>query len=205
MFEWVRDASVSLQNLLSARLGAEPVLAAQFEPGGTSVVSLHTPEEMAEIPEQGLSVWLYRVLRDEFQLNRAPARTAPDRLRRAPLPVRLHYLLTPIASGGNGVGAPELEQYIVGKVLEVFHDQPTLRGADLAGDLAGSAVELTMRLEALSLEEITRVWDALERSYQLCLSYEASLVPIFARQEMATGAPVLVVEPELGLATEPRP
>lgn len=205
MFQWVRDASVSLQHLLTARLGAEPVLAAQFGPGGTSVVSLHTPEEMANIPEQGLSVWLYRVLRDEFQLNRPPVRTGPDRLRRAPLPMRLHYLLTPIASGGNGVGAPELEQYIVGKVLEVFHDQPMLRGADLAGDLAPSGVELTIRLETISLEEVTRVWDALERSYQLCLSYEASLVPIFARQETSTGAPVLVVEPELGLATELRP
>jgi hypothetical protein len=205
MFQWIHDASQSLQALLGARLSAEPVLAAQFGPGGTSIVSLHTPEEMAEIPEQGLSIWLYRVVRDEFQLNRPPARIGHDRLRRAPLPVRLHYLLTPIASGGNGVGAPELEQYIVGKVLEVFHDQPTLRGADLVGDLAGSDVELTTRLETLSLEEITRVWDALERSYQLCLSYEVSLVPIYATRETATGAPVLIVEPELGLAAELTP
>jgi hypothetical protein len=205
MFQWIRDASVSLRTLLAARLGAEPELAAQFGPGGSSVVSLHTPEEMADIPEQGLSVWLYRVVRDEFQLNRPPTRVGSDRLRRAPLPVRLHYLLTPVASGGNGVGAPELEQYVIGKVLEVFHDQPTLRGADLAGDLAGSEVELTMRLETVSLDEITRIWDALDRSYQLSLAYEASLVPIFARQETATGTPVLSVEPELGLATEPRP
>jgi hypothetical protein len=204
MFHWIHGASMSLRQQLTAHLAAEPLLAASFGPGGTAVVSLHTPEEMSEIPEQGLSLWLYRVIRDEFQLNRPPTRIAPDRLHRTPLPVRLHYLLTPIVTGGNGVGAPELEQLIVGKVLEVFHDQPTLGGAELAAGLAGSDVELTVRLETLSLEEITRVWDALERSYQLCLSYEVSLVPIFATRETSTGAPVLVVEPELGLAAELR-
>jgi hypothetical protein len=204
MFFAIHGASMSLRQILTAHLAADPLLAATFGPGGTGVVSLNTPEEMAEIPEQGLSVWLYRVVRDEFQLNRPPARIAPDRLRRASLPVRLHYLMTPIVTGGNGVGAPELEQLIVGKVLELFHDQPSLHGADLAAGLAGSDLELTVRLETLSLEEITRVWDALGRSYQLCLSYEASLVPIFATRETATGAPVTIVEPELGLAGEPR-
>jgi len=203
MFHWIHGASLSLQQHLAANLAAEPLLAASFGPGGTALVSLHTPEEMGEIPEQGLSIWLYRVVRDEFQLNRPPVRVAPDRLRRAPLPVRLHYLMTPIVTGGNGVGAPELEQLIVGKVLELFHDRPTLRGADLVAGLTGSDIELTARLETLSLEEITRVWDALERSYQLCLSYEVSLVPIFATRETATGAPVTVVEPELGLAGVP--
>ncbi len=201
MFHWIHGASVSLQGHLRARLEAEPSLEAFANQVAT--VSLHTPEEMGELAEQGLSLWLYRVVRDEFQLNRPPTRVAPDRLRRAPLPVRLHYLLTPIMTVGNGVGAPELEQLIVGKILEIFHDQPTLRGADLSGGLAGADVELTVRLETLSLEEITRVWDALERSYQLCLSYEVSLVPIFATRETATGAPVVVVEPELGLAGVP--
>jgi hypothetical protein len=204
MFHWIHGAGMSLRQRLTAHLGAEPLLAASFGPGGTAVVSLHTPEEMGEIPEQGLSLWLYRVIRDEFQLNRPPTRIAPDRLRRAPLPVRLHYLLTPIVTGGNGVGAPELEQLIVGKVLEVFHDQPTLGGAELAAGLAGSEIELTVRLETLSLEEITRVWDALERSYQLCLSYEVSLVPIHATRETASGPPVRIAEPELGLASERR-
>jgi hypothetical protein len=200
MFHWIHGASMSLRNHLTASLSAEPLL--QAFGNQTAVVSLHTPQEMGEIPEQGLSVWLYRVIRDEYQLNRPPSRIAPDRLRRAPLPVRLHYLFTPIVTGGNGVGAPELEQLIIGKVLELFHDKPTLGGADLAASLAGSDVELIVRLETLSLEEVTRVWDALERSYQLCLSYEVSLVPIHATRETATGPAVRIVEPELGLASE---
>ncbi|MDO9712909.1 DUF4255 domain-containing protein [Paracraurococcus lichenis] len=205
MFTWIHGASVSLQQFLAGRLAdGPPTLADRFGAGGTARVSLHTPQEMAEIPEEGLSLWLYRIVRDEFQLNRPPTRIAPDRLRRAPLPVRLHYLLTPIVTTGNGVGAPEVEQLVIGKVLETFHDQPMLSGAALAGDLAGSGIELTVRLETLTLDEITRVWDAVESSYQLSLSYEVSLVPIFATGEVATGAPVTVIEPQIGLASELR-
>ena len=55
MFHWIHGASISLQQRLGAQLAAEPLLAASFGPGGTALVSLHTPEEMADIPEQGLS------------------------------------------------------------------------------------------------------------------------------------------------------
>src|SRR5689334_12533358 len=133
MFTWIHGTSVSLQRRLGDLLAAAPPpLGTRFGSGGTACVSLHTPQEMAEIPEEGLSLWLYRIVRDEFQLNRPPVRVAPDRLRRAPLPVRLHYLVTPIVTGGNGaVGAPEIEQLIIGKVLEGFHDRPALSGSEL--------------------------------------------------------------------------
>ena len=39
-------------------------------------------------------------------------------------------------------------------------------------------MELKVRLEPLTLEEITRVWEALEGSYQLSVSYEVSVVNI---------------------------
>jgi hypothetical protein len=206
MFTWIHGTSVSLQRRLADLLAAAPApLGTRFGSGGTARVSLHTPQEMAEIPEEGLSLWLYRIVRDEFRLNQPPVRVAPDRMRRAALPVRLHYLVTPIVTSGNGaVGAPEIEQLVIGKVLEGFHDRPGLAGAELLGELAGSGLELTVRLETLALDEITRVWDALDRPYQLCLSYEVSLLPIFATREMATGAPVTIVEPEYGLAAEPR-
>ena len=75
MFTWIHGASVSLQQFLAGRLAdGPPTLADRFGAGGTARVSLYTPQEMAEIPEEGLSLWLYRIVRDEFQLNRPPTR-----------------------------------------------------------------------------------------------------------------------------------
>jgi len=57
-----------------------------------------------------------------------------------------------------------------------------------------------VRLETMSVDEITRIWDALEGSYQLSVSYEVSLVNIDAALEPESIMPVLVAQPEFGLA-----
>jgi hypothetical protein len=90
-----------------------------------------------------------------------------------PLPVRIHYLLTPIATAN-----PDTEQRILGRALQLFHTYPIVSGAFLQAELAGTATELHVHLEALGLEDITRVWDALDGSYQLSVSYEVTLARI---------------------------
>ena len=56
-----------------------------------------------------------------------------------------------------------------------------------------------MRLESQDLEGITRVWDALNRSYQLCVSYEVTLVFVNSAREAAEIAPVDQWQPEYGV------
>ena len=48
----------------------------------------------------------------------------------------------------------------------------------LRSDLAGSDAQVHVHLEALGLDDITRVWEALEGSYQLSVSYEVTLARI---------------------------
>ncbi len=201
----IRDASVSLRTLLENRLRLDPDVRGMLPPGALLNISLNTPEEMAQTNEQGISLWLYRIVRDEFRLNARPTRVPPDRLRIQPLPLRLHYLVTPVFQRAQGVAAPELEQTLLGKVAQVFHEEATLVTSDLVGTLADGGVELTVRLESLNLDDVTRVWDALERSYQLCLSYEVGIVPVASRREVAAGPPVLVLAHEVGVATELQP
>jgi len=51
----------------------------------------------------------------------------------------------------------------------------------------------------LTLEEITRVWDALDLSYQLCISYEVSVIPIASGQAARYERPVDSVIAEQGV------
>ena len=164
------------------------------------VVSLANPQEMVTEQVEGLSLWLYRVARDEDRLNAPPQReTARDR-RLTPLPLRLHYLVTPVVRP-SVANAAELEQTVLGKAMQSLHDHPGFRGPDLQGDFSGTTVEFQMRLEPMSLEEITRVWNALDESYQLSVSYEASVIVVRSERVEAV-VPVEVAIPQTAVIVE---
>jgi hypothetical protein len=200
MYTALRATSQTLLKFLEARFLADSLLNGFFS-GGPMAVSLATPEEMAQKPAEGLSIWLYRVIRDEQRLNDPPIRVSPTELQPAPLPLRLHYLITPVTS--QRFGDPETEQIILGKVLQLFHSHPVLRGADLQAEFSGTEVELKIRLEPMTLDEITRVWEALEGSYQLSVSYEVSIVNIDPELEPELVTPVQIAMPEYGVVVSP--
>jgi Pvc16 N-terminal domain len=201
MFTHIRAASLTLQNVLQKSFIADPTLAQMFDPSmsGKSIVSLATPDGMEAAGDTGLSMWLYRLVRDEQTLNRPPRRISPTLTRRQPLPVRAHYLMTPIITGASKIPAPEAEQLIVGRVLQAFHDEPLVSGPDLEGSYQGTAVELAVRLETLGLDETSRIWEGLERSYQLSVSYEVAIVVIESGLQPVSAPPVMVVMPEVAI------
>jgi hypothetical protein len=188
----LRAASQTLKQLLLQRFQADPDL-------NTVGVSLRTPREMGAT--RGVSLWLYRVVRNEFCLNTPPRRIGPAREQRSPLPVGLHYLVTPL------LDESESEQQVLGKILQVFHDHPVVRGVDLQGSLEGTAVELRVTLETLTLEELTRIWDALksEAGYELSVSYEVQVVEIDSALELEPSVPVLELVPQYHIIVGSQP
>jgi hypothetical protein len=201
MFTHIRAASLTLQNVLQQSLRADPSLAQMFDPslGGTAIVSLATPDGMEAAGDIGLSMWLYRLVRDEQTLNQPPRRLSLNLTCRQPLPLRAHYLMTPIITGSAKIPAPEAEQLIIGRVLQTFHDEPLISGPDLAGSYQGTTVELAARLETLGLDETSRIWEGLERSYQLSISYEVAIVVIGSALEPRDAPPVKVAMAEVAL------
>jgi hypothetical protein len=199
----LRATSLTVQGFLQAGIIADPSLGPFFDPvlGGTMQVSLNTPQEMAANGVEGVSVWLYRVERDEQRLNAPPVRVSPTQLAPTPLPLRLHYLVTPVVAVDPAfpLTSPSREQELLGKVLQLCYEHPVLRGSDLLDALAGSAGELTMRLESMALEDVARVWNALQRPYQLSVSYEVSVAAIAPQAQPSLVSPVHVPAPEYGV------
>ena len=202
MFQALNATSTTLLDYLQTSIDSDPFFGTAGHPwrDRNMHVRLQTPTEMSENGgEEGISLWLYRIVRDEECLNDPARRISATELRPPPLPLRLHYLITPMTNRANA-GDPDTEQYALGKVMQVLHSKPLFRGADLRGQFAGTAVEFFVRLETLSLEEITRVWEGLNGAYQLSVSYEVSVIDIEAALEPVTLTPVLVSLPELGTA-----
>jgi hypothetical protein len=169
-FTAIRAISQSLRELVESNI---PL------PGVT--VALSTPSEFTG---QGISIWLYRVTRNENLLNQPERRVTAGQRARRPLPVTLHYLFTPLMND------PLDEQLLLGRILQLFNDIPVLRGSDLRDSLAGEDEDFRIHLEMLTLEELTRVWGALQESYQTSLSYLVEVVEIDAGQEPESVTPV---------------
>jgi hypothetical protein len=183
-FTAIWAVSRTLQVLLDAGIKADPQFANSSVP-----VSLLSPKAIRDpgspVSGSSVSVWLYRVKRDEYTLNNRPERTVPNRIPRPPIPVTLYYLITPMNED------PESQQVVLGKVVQVFNDHAILRGSDLQEGLRGGTEELRLSMETLTLEELTRVWHALEEPYQLSVSYLVQVVAIDSADEPVVAAPVL--------------
>src|SRR5213592_4673068 len=122
MFQALNATSTTLADFLQTSIDADPFFGTPGHPwrDRNMHVRLQTPTEMRDnTDDEGLSFWLYRVVRDEERVNDPARRISPTQLRPPPLPMRLHYLVTPLTSRDNA-GDPDTEQYALGKVLQLF-------------------------------------------------------------------------------------
>lgn len=152
-------------------------------------IYLLSPKEMQDAGHSvGISVWLYKVTRMAEMLNEPPERIGPRQIARTPLPVLMFYLITPFTTH------PETRHTLLGRVLQVLNDHAILRGSDLRGVLKGTNEQLRVNLEALSLEELSLVWEALSEPYQLSVTYLIQVALIDSDIGPIKSSPVLEKE-----------
>lgn len=180
----ISAASDTLRQLLRANIttSSDPQL------NGVEIYLL-SPKEMEQASHSvGISVWLYKVSRMAEMLNEPPERKLPNQVTRTPLPVLLYYLVTPITAD------PLSRHMLLGKVLQVLNDNAIVRGLDLQGVLKGTTEQLRVNLEALTLEELSLVWEALSEPYQLSVTYLVQVVKIDSDREPVNASPVVEKE-----------
>jgi hypothetical protein len=208
MYQALRATSVTLRGVLEDHYAADPELGPLFVGGGgTLQVSLETPDAMRTSSTFGLSIWLYRIVLDDQLRNSPPNRIASGLEHGPPLPLRLHYLLTPIVANDTSShsGGPEREQALLGRAIQLFHGHPILRGSDLRDLLSGTDNELIARMEPMTLEEITRVWSSVRQPYHLSVSFEVTCALIDRDAAPTSLAPVVQagVEPAVVVGAAP--
>jgi hypothetical protein len=86
----------------------------------------------------------------------------------------LYYLVT--AWGGD----PVTEQQILGRVVQVLHEDAVIEGPDLADELAGTGVQLRVSLSRMQIEDRARIWWAINKPYRLSVNYEVRVVDVDA-------------------------
>lgn len=137
-------------------------------------IVLSNPGQPAD-EQRNISLWLYQVVPNEHLRNAAFVRQGSDGLEQyPPLSLNLYYLLTP------STGKDEGDQKVLGKALQVFHDQSIL--AMPSSETPGEGEELHVALVQRTIEELAEVWEALQKPYRLSVCYEVRVVRISSRR-----------------------
>lgn len=138
-----------------------------------------------------LGLYLYRVTVNEH-LRNVPRPSEPSDAR-PPLSLDLHYLLTPWIDDAMG------EHRVLAWAMRELYQHPVLDVATLSPEASWSAADMVQVIPAeLSTEDLMRIWDALEPSYRLSVSYIARMVRIDVDTPEAS-RPVVAVRHRYGM------
>ncbi len=136
--------------------------------------SLGSPADVDAGEAEGgsINIYLYQVLESPHGKNRLWS-TRPDGEREyPPLQLRLYYLLTPYA------GDLLTEHHVLGDAMRTLYDHAIVRGAELPASLRQQVDQVAIALMPLGLEEMTRIWSALQAGYRLSVAYEVRVIPV---------------------------
>lgn len=119
-----------------------------------------------------LSIFLFRVSENGDMKNRQAIASGTSTYIPPPLALNLHYLITPITNSA------ENNHRLLGKAMQILFDASILKGSDLYDELQGTSEELRLLLSPISMEDITKLWSAFMRPFQLSVAYEVRVAYI---------------------------
>ena len=142
-----------------------------------------------------LNLFLYEVRPNAGFSNgdpRGPAKSGE--LGFPPLALNLYYLVT--AYGDERDDEDTISQQILGRAMAALHDHPLLGAAEIhnalpASDLDQQIERVRISFEALSNEDIWKLWSAFQTPFRLSAAYQASVVLIDSTRAVRAALPVL--------------
>jgi hypothetical protein len=164
------EAGESLVNVLWQEIQSDPQVNSLID--NENRISLDSPSDLQDNDSVQLSIYLYQITENASTKNQIPLQGDGAQVRKAPLALDLHYLVTPL------VGTVTDQQIILGKVMQVLYDRAILQGADLTGSLASSGQEVRVILNPVPYEELTRLWQSMEMSYRLSVVYIVRVIMV---------------------------
>jgi hypothetical protein len=146
-------------------------------------ITFKSPKEIKDegddtTSQNRVSLFLYHIEINPHLRNDDFIRVSDTNLKQPPMPLYLYYLLTPYGTNKTD------EQYILGKVMQIFYDNAILKGSVLQNSLAGSSEEFKLLFSTISLDDLYKVWDAFQdTAYRLSIGYMVTPVRIDSAKE----------------------
>ena len=137
--------------------------------GTEEAIVFLNPTQTAQDSSNRVSLWLYLIAENEFIKNAPPQRVAGDTEQFPPLALDLYYLLTPFGPSA------EADLLILGRAMQALYDSAR---TTLINQQAVVAEDLSINLFRRTLDELSRVWEALQEPYRLSVCYQVRVTRV---------------------------
>ena len=142
-----------------------------------------------------LGLYLYDI-REESDVTQPPfIQKGRVQLQKPPRPYGLYYMVFINGSSQMGLKAPDIQK-IIGRVAQIVNDNSSVLPNQLQSWLTTQEPPIVLSQAKISLEEKVRVWQAINKPYQISLFYKAA--PVFLSSEVVIDTP-RVVDARFGL------
>lgn len=191
----IADVTATLRKLIEDQITDEL-------PG--AIVTAQSPEKVNPALNV-VNLFLYQTSINAAWRNQdLPRQVRPGETGFPPLALNLHYLLT--AYGENEDAISPFSHRLLGRAMRVLHDHPVLSGADIRAaipdalepdhDLYDQIERVRITWQPLSLDDMSKLWSAIQAKYHISVAYEVSVVLIDSTRPARTPLPVLRRGPE---------
>jgi uncharacterized protein DUF4255 len=185
----IGGVSLTLRKLLSDRMDPSAVLNANTKVDYSIAIPPGEGEDKAEGPR--INLFLYRLTENAALKNQEiPGQGSNGAYGHPPLSLDLHYLLTAYGATSGGGDPPvvneQVAHFLLGDAMRVLHDfaivTEDLEAADgsqiLHESLRKQHEQVKVSVEPLTLEDISKIWTALNRPYRLSAAFAVTVVQI---------------------------
>ncbi len=150
-------------------------------------IILASPGEIDAKDNVRLSLFLYQILENAHLKNQEMQLTDPTKVTFPSQILELYYMLTShVSSGEQDKTEKALEEHkVLGRALQVLHDNSILGGSLLKGNLDRSD-ELHITLTSPTLDDLTKIWTTFAgRPFRSSVCYVVTPVRIDSSRKMS--------------------
>ena len=142
-----------------------------------------------------VGLYLYDVREESDVTQRPLMQRGMVQLQRPPRPYGLYYMVFINGASPMGLKAPDIQK-IIGRAAQIVNDNSSVLPNQLQNWLDTQEPPIVLSQAKISLEEKVRVWQAINKPYQISLFYKAA--PVFLSSEVVINTP-RVAEASFGL------
>ena len=182
----IADVSAHIVKKLREKMCPEPI---------PSPNNIEISSPLSQDVDYLVGLYLYDIVEDIQVISPRMIERGKAELSRPPRPFALYYMVFINGSSQMGLKAPGIQK-IIGKAAQIINDNNSVRPDELQSWLTTQEPPIVLSQAKISLEEKVRVWQAINKPYQISLFYKAAPVYLSSGEIIDTPR---VVEANIGL------
>ncbi len=162
----ISDVSAYIVRTLREKMCPEPI---------PSPNNIEISSPLSQDVDYIVGLYLYDIVEDIQVTTPRLIERGRAELSKPPRPYALYYMVFINGSSQMGLKAPDIQK-IIGRVAQIVNDNNSVRPDELQSWLTTQEPPITLSQAKISLEEKVRVWQAINKPYQISLFYKAAPV-----------------------------